>query len=70
MARSLADAGVPFELHIFEKGMHGLGVATEGGSGNLWTVNEAAAKWVPMCHKWLQERFTIPLDEKPFWMDL
>ena len=70
MARSLADAGVPFELHIFEKGMHGLGVATEGGSGNLWTVNEAASKWVPMCHKWLQERFSIPLDEKPFWMDL
>lgn len=67
MARSLADAGVPFELHIFESGMHGLGVATEGGAGNLWDVNAEAAKWVPMCHKWLQKRFTLPLDEKPFW---
>ena len=70
MARSLADAGVPFELHIFEKGMHGLGVSTEAGAGCLWTVNDAAAKWVPMCHKWLHERFALPLDEKPFWTDL
>ena len=67
MARSLADAGVPYELHIFESGMHGLGLAAEAGAGSLWTVNPEAAKWVPMCHRWLQKRFELPLDEKPFW---
>ena len=69
MARALSDAGVPFELHIFEQGMHGLGIATEGGASNLWTVNSEAAQWVPMCHTWLQKRFEIPLDEKPFWAE-
>ena len=69
MARSLADAGVPFELHIFESGMHGLGVSTEAGAGCLWDVNAEASKWVPMCHKWLQKRFTLELAEKPFWAE-
>jgi len=70
MARSLSDAGIPFELHIFEKGMHGLGTAAEAGASNLMEVNDEAAKWIPMCHKWLQKRFQLPLAERPFWMDL
>lgn len=70
MARSLADAGIPFELHIFEKGMHGLGTAAEAGAGNLMQINDDAAQWIPMCHKWLQKRFRLPLPERPFWMDL
>ena len=70
MAGALADAKVPFELHIFEKGGHGLGTAAEAGCSNYMDVNDEAAKWVPMCHKWLQKRFTLPLDEKPFWMEL
>lgn len=70
MARSLADAKVPFELHIFEKGMHGLGTAAEAGTSNRLSVNDEVAKWVPMCHKWLQKRFKLPLDKRPFWMEL
>ena len=69
MARSLADAGIPFELHIFEKGTHGLGTAAEAGCSNYMDVNDEVSKWVPMCHKWLQKRFKLPLAEKPFWMD-
>ena len=69
MARSLADAGIPFELHIFEKGMHGLGTAAESGVSNLMDINDDAAKWVPMCHKWLQKRFVLQLAEKPIWME-
>ena len=69
MARSLADAKVPFELHIFEKGSHGMGTAAESGVSNRMDVNDEAAKWVPMCHKWLQQRFKLPLDKRPFWMD-
>ena len=69
MARSLADAGIPFEMHIFEDGMHGLAAATEAGAGCLLDVDAAAAKWIPMCHTWLKKRFTIELDEKPFWME-
>lgn len=67
MARALADGKVPFEVHIFESGPHGLGVATEAGAGNLWDVNREAAQWVPMCHAWLRKRFKLALEKRPFW---
>ncbi|MBX3744670.1 MAG: alpha/beta hydrolase [Verrucomicrobiae bacterium] len=42
-AQALRAAGVPFELHLFEKGRHGIGLA----GGHPWTVALAA---------WLAER--------------
>lgn len=42
-AQALRTAGVPFELHLFEKGRHGIGLA----GGHPWTVSLAA---------WLAER--------------
>lgn len=70
MAKALADAAVPFEIHIFEEGMHGLSTASQASAGNLWEVNREAAEWLPMCREWLHKRFSLPLDEKPFWADL
>lgn len=40
-------AGVPAELHIFEKGGHGFGVRAD---------NRAARSWPPFCESWLRER--------------
>lgn len=67
MASALADKGIPFEMHIFEEGRHGLGTASEGGAGTKWNVNADASAWVSMCHTWLKKRFTLDLPEKPFW---
>ena len=49
-AAALRKAGVPFELHTFEHGAHGVGLGTKvygGGERNAWTTE---------CARWLKER--------------
>jgi acetyl esterase/lipase len=43
-AMALRRAGVPFELHLYEKGSHGIGLA----DGHPWTVE---------CARWVEETF-------------
>ena len=70
MARALADAKVPFELHIFEKGPHGLGTADEAGAGALSQCFEDAAKWVDLSGAWLKKRFALPLPKMTEWEEM
>lgn len=52
-AAALREKGVPFELHIYEKGGHGMGL----GNGHRWTSD---------CLAWLKERgFGAKPDAKP-----
>ena len=44
--------GVPFELHVFENGQHGLSLANE----EVFTVNEPVQIWVEMALVWLKNR--------------
>ena len=46
LARALADHGVPFEMHIFPVGGHGLGLAENNPSVHQWT--ELLPKWLKM----------------------
>lgn len=62
MAHALADGGVPFELHIFEEGSHGLSLATQASSGCKAQMNSDAAKWVGLAEAWLQKRFAIEIE--------
>lgn len=62
MAHALADGGVPFELHIFEEGSHGLSLATQASSGCKSQINSDAAKWVGLADVWLQKRFAIEFE--------
>lgn len=56
LAAAYKRAGVPFELHIFEDGQHGLSLSTE----ETQYPNEAVAAWVKLCNKWLTSHgFTI-----------
>jgi len=50
-AAALRKAGVPFSLHIYEKGSHGLGLGRPG---------KPAPPWADQCLYWLQERKFIP----------
>ena len=55
MAEALAEHKVPFELHVFPSGHHGLSLAnrrTSGGNpdGELPEV----AQWIKLCKDWLQ----------------
>lgn len=52
-AMALRKAGVPLELHIFEKGQHGLGLGHGLPSHNIGP-NEAFKAWPPLCASWLK----------------
>lgn len=58
MAAALSENKVPFELHIFPKGPHGLALATRrtrNGSDDM--VVPEAARWVDLCCDWLKRTF-------------
>ncbi|MDY6367910.1 MAG: alpha/beta hydrolase [Clostridia bacterium] len=52
MATALKAADVPFELHMFESGHHGLSLATE----ETGSVNKAVQKWFALSVTWLTAR--------------
>ncbi|WP_455677955.1 alpha/beta hydrolase [Sharpea azabuensis] len=67
MAHALADHDIPFEMHIFEEGLHGLSVATQISAMAKSQINPDAAKWVSLVGAWLNKRFSLSLPEKtPF----
>ena len=68
MATALAQAKVPFEVHIFEEGPHGLSLGDQSSAGNAAFINADAAQWVGLAERWLKKRFALPLKEKPAWM--
>lgn len=54
-AKACAEHGVPFELHVFESGNHGLSLATpsvclNGGSPDV-------EQWTGLCVRWLRKHF-------------
>lgn len=67
MATALANAGVPFELHIFEEGDHGLALADQSTAMTAGQLNADAAKWMPLCEAWLNKRFRLDLPDKTGW---
>jgi acetyl esterase/lipase len=54
-ALALRKAGVPVELHLFEKGVHGLGLGTGWASRKL-APDEAFQAWPGLCATWLKRR--------------
>lgn len=67
MARALADKKIPFEVHIFEEGPHGLSTAMQASAGAKSEMNPDAAKWIDLCDAWLMKRFAFDLpDYTPF----
>ena len=57
MANALAANNIPFEMHIFEKGPHGVSLATHASAGTPEHLDKDAAKWVELCAEWLKKRF-------------
>jgi acetyl esterase/lipase len=52
---ALRKAGVPVELHLFEKGPHGLGLG--GGTANFRVPPEPSFKaWPKLCETWLRNQ--------------
>jgi len=59
MAHALADRKIPFELHIFEAGPHGLSLGDQASAGVRAQIMPDAAKWVPLVSSWLDKRFAL-----------
>lgn len=53
LANALRKAGVPFELHLFEKGAHGISTCTV----EVETPEESCRAWLPLAKRWLNRRF-------------
>lgn len=67
MANALADKGIPFEVHVFENGPHGLATATQSSAGALSNCRTDVARWLPMCDTWLKKRFALDLPPLTMW---
>lgn len=52
-AQALRKENIPFELHVYTKGGHGLALAT---AETDW-VDVQASSWVKLCTQWLEETF-------------
>jgi acetyl esterase/lipase len=61
LADALAQNKVPFAMHIFEDGNHGLSLATQASAQFQSQIDTTAAKWVELAEKWLEKRFALPL---------
>jgi acetyl esterase/lipase len=57
-AQRLVKFKVPFELHVFEEGAHGLSMCDESTSeGNPALIRSDVGKWFELCITWLDNRF-------------
>lgn len=64
LAEKLAENQVPYELHIFAEGGHGLSLATQASSEAASQVNPAVSRWTELCSTWLEKYFELPLSEQ------
>ncbi|MQS89436.1 alpha/beta hydrolase [Companilactobacillus mishanensis] len=63
-ASKLEEMNLPFELHLFSSGRHGLSLATyqtqePGGDKYL---NDQVSKWWSLCMNWLKEIKVLPIN--------
>ncbi len=55
MAGALRENGVPFELHIYPEGSHGISLATpEVSSGQNTKLHEHLRTWFPLAIQWIE----------------
>ncbi|MCD4963923.1 alpha/beta hydrolase [Enterococcus casseliflavus] len=56
LASAAHKHNVPIEVHIFEKGIHGLALANEVTALHQDDIEPAVAEWTTLCANWLQRR--------------
>jgi len=59
-AQALREKNIPFELHIYPEGVHGLSLAAEETSnGRPELVSPHVASWIRLCKEWLKLQFKM-----------
>ncbi|MGT2801790.1 alpha/beta hydrolase [Streptococcus henryi] len=61
LATALAEKGIPFELHIFEEGEHGLALGTQATASKSSHLNSDVSKWIDLAEAWLEKRFSLDI---------
>lgn len=56
LAEAYRKAGVPFELHLFEKGWHGLSTADVESAAEEGGIMSSVQQWIPLVLEWLKGR--------------
>ena len=51
--QALQNAGVPFELHLFQHGPHAMSTATRESAWDDTRVSPHVAHWVELANEWL-----------------
>ena len=52
LGQALTAVGIPFEMHLFPEGVHGLALAD--GNNDLSSDLPHVARWAPLCAEWLE----------------
>jgi acetyl esterase/lipase len=58
-ARALRQHKIPFEMHIYPDGGHGLSLATEETATDDHSGDPHVAGWIRLCVEWLQHTFQL-----------
>lgn len=53
-ASALQEKKIPFELHLFGRGPHAMGLATDESAWQADHTDEQASNWLPLCVNWLK----------------
>ncbi|HZH59031.1 MAG TPA: alpha/beta hydrolase [Metabacillus sp.] len=64
MAHALADKNIPYEVHIYEKGPHGLSLSNQATAQAKSQIYQDAARWIVEAEAWLEKRFALELPER------
>ncbi|MDR1439312.1 MAG: alpha/beta hydrolase [Clostridiales bacterium] len=59
-AGALARHGVPFELHVYQEGAHGLSLAKPEIGEELTPNNRHVGSWIGLCRDWISLREGLP----------
>ena len=54
MATALSEAKIPFEVHIFPEGPHGMALATEATGASPNMINPRVAEWPRLADGWMK----------------
>lgn len=63
LADALSAHGVPFELHIFERGDHGLSIGTPASAVIQPRVSPEVARWTAFARDWMFRNHPVNLPE-------
>jgi len=58
-AGALREKGIPFDLHIFNSGVHGLSLCNGETAAAPELVNPRAGAWFGLCAAWLKDLFGV-----------